>query len=51
VIAAATAALTAFGTHINPTTVALTFLLIILFVATAWGSKPGGAQKNINSNE
>lgn len=40
VIAAATAALTAFGTHINPTTVALTFLLIILFVATAWGPKP-----------
>lgn len=40
VIAAATAALTAFGTHVNPTTVALTFLLIILFVATAWGPKP-----------
>lgn len=40
VIAAATAALRAFGSHINPTTVALTFLLIILFVATAWGPKP-----------
>jgi K+-sensing histidine kinase KdpD len=40
VIAAATAALRDFGTHINPTTVALTFLLIILFVATAWGPKP-----------
>jgi K+-sensing histidine kinase KdpD len=40
VIAAATAALKAFGSHINPITVALTFLLIILFVATAWGPKP-----------
>jgi K+-sensing histidine kinase KdpD len=40
VIAAATAALRALGSHINPTTVALTFLLIILFVATAWGPKP-----------
>ncbi len=40
VIATATAALKAFGSHINPVTVALTFLLIILFVATAWGPKP-----------
>jgi K+-sensing histidine kinase KdpD len=40
VIAAATAALRALGSHINPTTVALTFLLIILFVAAAWGPKP-----------
>jgi two-component system sensor histidine kinase KdpD len=40
VIAAATVALTAFGSHVNPTTAALTFLLIILFVATAWGPKP-----------
>jgi K+-sensing histidine kinase KdpD len=40
VIAAATAALIAFGSHVNPTTVALAFLLIILFVATAWGPKP-----------
>jgi K+-sensing histidine kinase KdpD len=40
VITAATAALRALGSHINPTTVALTFLLIILFVATAWGPKP-----------
>lgn len=40
VIAAATAALKALGSHINPTTVALTFLLIILFVATGWGPKP-----------
>src|SRR5262249_5071782 len=28
------------GTHINPTTVALALLLIVLFVATAWGSRP-----------
>lgn len=40
VIAAATAVLRIFGGHINPTTVALTFLLIVLFVAAAWGSKP-----------
>ena len=40
VIGAATAVLKIFGGHINPTTVALTFLLIVLFVATAWGSKP-----------
>ena len=40
VISTATAALKAFGSHINPITVALTFLLIILFVATAWGPKP-----------
>ncbi len=40
VIATSTAALKTFGSHINPITVALTFLLIILFVATAWGPKP-----------
>jgi len=40
VIGAATAVLKIFGGHINPTTVALAFLLIVLFVATAWGSKP-----------
>lgn len=40
VIAAATAVLKVFGGHVNPTTVALTLLLIVLFVATAWGSKP-----------
>jgi K+-sensing histidine kinase KdpD len=40
VIAAATAVLKIFGGHVNPTTVALAFLLIVLFVATAWGSKP-----------
>ena len=40
VIGAATAVLKIFGGHVNPTTVALAFLLIVLFVATAWGSKP-----------
>lgn len=40
VIAATTAVLKVFGSHINPTTVALTLLLVVLFVATAWGSKP-----------
>jgi two-component system sensor histidine kinase KdpD len=40
VIAAATAVLRAFGSHINPTTVALAFLLIVVFLATAWGPKP-----------
>ena len=40
VIGAATVVLKIFGGHINPTTVALAFLLIVLFVATAWGSKP-----------
>ena len=37
---AATAALRALGSHINPPTVALTFVLIILFLAVAWGPKP-----------
>jgi K+-sensing histidine kinase KdpD len=40
VIGTATAALKIFGGHVNPTTVALSLLLIVLFVATAWGSKP-----------
>ncbi len=40
VIAAATIVLRAFGDHINPTTVALAFLLIVVFLATAWGPKP-----------
>ena len=35
-----TAALKRLGPHINPTTVALAFLLLILFVARAWGSVP-----------
>lgn len=39
-ILAATGLLKLFGTHVNPTTVALSFLLVVLFVATAWGSKP-----------
>lgn len=39
-IVAATGALKLPGEHINPTTSALAFLLIILFVATAWGSRP-----------
>ncbi|HEU5236472.1 MAG TPA: DUF4118 domain-containing protein [Pyrinomonadaceae bacterium] len=39
-IALVTGTLKLFGEHINPTTVALAFLLIILFVATAWGSRP-----------
>jgi K+-sensing histidine kinase KdpD len=40
VIGAATAVLKIFGGHVNPTTVALALLLLVLFVATAWGSKP-----------
>ena len=39
-ICAATVVLRSFGDHVNPTTVALTFLLLVLFLATAWGSKP-----------
>jgi len=39
VIGAATAVLKIFGGHINPTTVALAFLLIVLFVATAVGNR------------
>lgn len=42
-IAAATGTLKLFGQHINPTTVALAFVLVILFVATAWGSRPAVA--------
>ena len=40
VVLAATAVLNIFGRHINPTTVALALLLLVLFVAAAWGSKP-----------
>ena len=40
VICAATVVLRSFGDHVNPTTVALTFLLIVLFLATAWGPRP-----------
>lgn len=39
-IAVASGMLKLLGEHINPTTVALAFLLIILFVATVWGSRP-----------
>jgi two-component system sensor histidine kinase KdpD len=39
-IAAATGLLKLFGGHVNPTTAALVFLLVVLFVATAWGSRP-----------
>ena len=39
-IAAATGLLKLFGPHVNPTTTALAFLLVVLVVATAWGSRP-----------
>jgi K+-sensing histidine kinase KdpD len=39
-IAAATGLLKLFGGHVNLTTAALVFLLVVLFVATAWGSRP-----------
>jgi K+-sensing histidine kinase KdpD len=39
-VAAATALLKLFGTHVNSTTVALCLLLVVLFVATGWGSRP-----------
>ena len=39
-IASATGLLKLWGERINPTTVALAFLLVILFVASAWGSRP-----------
>jgi K+-sensing histidine kinase KdpD len=42
-IAIATAALKFFGRHINPTTVALVFLSIILIAARTWGSAPAVA--------
>jgi K+-sensing histidine kinase KdpD len=38
--AAATAFLIPFRGHINSTTVALAFLLVVLFAAILWGSKP-----------
>ncbi|HEV7890162.1 MAG TPA: DUF4118 domain-containing protein [Pyrinomonadaceae bacterium] len=37
---AATGVLKLFGAHVNSTTVALGLLLVVLFVATAWGSRP-----------
>jgi K+-sensing histidine kinase KdpD len=39
-IAAVTVALKLIGEHINSTTVALGLLLIVLFVAAGWGSRP-----------
>lgn len=39
-IAATTGLLQLSGSHVNPTTAALGFLLIVLFVATGWGSRP-----------
>lgn len=39
-ISGATGLLKLLGDRINPTTVALAFLLVILLVATAWGSRP-----------
>lgn len=40
IIATTTGVLRVFGGHINPTTAALALLLIVLFIATAWGPKP-----------
>jgi K+-sensing histidine kinase KdpD len=37
---AVTGALKLFGGHVNSTTVALGLLLVVLFVATGWGSRP-----------
>ncbi len=37
-LAVATGCLKLVGVHVNPTTVALVFLLIVLFIATRWGS-------------
>ncbi len=39
-IAAVTATLRLMGDSINPTTVALVMLLVVLFVAASWGSRP-----------
>ncbi len=39
-IAVVTSALKLFGEHINSTTVALGLLLVVLFVAAGWGSRP-----------
>src|SRR5712692_1657520 len=39
-IGSATGVLKLFRTHVNPTTVALALLLIVLFVATKFGSRP-----------
>src|SRR5262249_28046084 len=39
-IALATVVLKAFGDGVNPTTVSLVLVLIVLFTATVWGSGP-----------
>lgn len=39
-IVAVTASLAPIRTHINPITVALVLLLVVLFTATLWGSRP-----------
>jgi two-component system sensor histidine kinase KdpD len=39
-VAAATSILAPFQAHINSTTVALALLLVVIFVATLWGSRP-----------
>jgi Domain of unknown function (DUF4118) len=39
-VAAVTPTLKLSGGQINPTTIALALLLIVLFVATLWGSRP-----------
>jgi two-component system sensor histidine kinase KdpD len=39
-IVAVTGVLKLFGEHINSTTVAVALLLVVLFVATGWGSRP-----------
>ena len=39
-IGATTVALRLLGEGINSTTVALAMLLVVLFVATAWGARP-----------
>ena len=53
VVAAATSVLKVFSHHVNPTTVALALLAIVLFLAMAWGPRPailasllGGASFN-----
>ncbi|MDT4898518.1 MAG: hypothetical protein QOH25_3595 [Acidobacteriota bacterium] len=39
-IAIVTGALKLFGEHVNSTTVALGLVLVVLFIATRWGSRP-----------
>jgi K+-sensing histidine kinase KdpD len=39
-VALITGVLKLFGDHINSTTVALSLLLVVLFVATGWGARP-----------